>query len=149
MPFAGTGLHGFSGDGGPAVNARFAGPSAIVTDDEGNVYIADSFNHRIRMVDSGGTVRTVAGTGTEGFGGDGGAATSARFNFPTGLAAGADGAIYVADRWNNRIRKIDSAGIVTTIAGNGGTRGPEPGVPAILAPLRRPETVDVDSAGRV
>ena len=149
MPFAGTGLHGFSGDGGPALNARFAGPSAVATDDDGNVYIADTFNHRIRMVDSGGTVRTVAGTGAKGFGGDGGPATSARFHYPAGLAAGADGAIYVADRWNNRIRKIDSAGIVTTIAGNGRTGGTEPGVPAILAPLRRPESVDVDSAGRV
>ena len=149
MPFAGTGQRGFSGDGGPAVNARFAGPSAVATDDMGNVYIADTLNQRIRMVDSGGTVRTVAGTGARGFGGDGGPATSARFNYPTGIAAGADGAVYVADRSNNRIRKIDGAGIVTTIAGNGQAGGPEPGLPAILAPLRRPESVDVDSAGRV
>ena len=113
------------------------------------VYIADTFNHRIRIVDSGGTVRTVAGTGTRGFGGDGGPATSARFNYPNGLAASADGAIYVADYRNNRIRKIDNTGIVTTIAGNGRVGGPKPEVPAVSTPLRRPRTVDVDSAGRV
>ena len=149
MPFAGSGGTGYSGDGGPAVNAVLVFPSSVATDDQGNVYIADSGDHRIRMVDTGGTISTVAGTGTRGFSGDGGPATSAEFDSPAGVAAGSDGAIYVADRRNHRIRRIDSAGIVTTIAGNGQSGGIEPGVPAIRAPLRWPWTVDVDSAGRV
>lgn len=148
-PFAGSGGPGYSGDGGPAVNCQLLFPSAIATDDKGNVYIADYGNHRIRMVDIGGTIQTVAGTGTRGFSGDGGPATSAEFDSPAGVAAGSDGAVYVADRRNNRIRRIDSAGIVTTVAGNGQSGGIEPGVPAVRAPLRWPWTVDVDSAGRV
>lgn len=148
-PFAGGGGPGFSGDGGPAVNARLLFPSAVATDDDGNVYIADTANHRIRMVDAGGTISTIAGTGTRGFSGDGRPATSAEFNSPADVAAGSDGAIYVADRRNHRIRKIDSAGVVTTIAGNGQRGTIEAGVPAIQAPLQSPRGVGVDSAGRV
>ena len=102
--FAGSGRRGFSGDGGPAVNARFAFPRGVATDDQGNVYIADSLNNRIRKVDTGGTVTTIAGTGDRGHSGDRGPATSARFNYPTSLAVGADGAIYLADYRNHRIR---------------------------------------------
>ena len=148
-PFAGGGRYGFSGDGGPAVNARLAFPTGVATDDRGNVYIADNSNHRIRMVDRGGTIETIAGSGARGFAGDGGPATSASFYYPADVAAGADGSVYVADGRNNRIRKIDSAGIVTTIAGNGRIGLPEPGAEAIRSPLRSPRGVGVDSQGRV
>ena len=148
-PFAGTGRIGFSGDGGPAAQARLAFPTGVATDDRGNVYIADSSNHRIRMVDSRGRIETIAGTGVRGFGGDDGPATSASFNYPAAVAAGVDGSLYVADRRNNRIRKIDSAGIVTTIAGNGRTGAAEAGTAAIRSPVRSPGAVGVDSVGRV
>lgn len=148
-PFAGSGRYGFAGDGGPAVNARLASPTGVATDDRGNVYIADNSNHRIRIVDSGGTIETIAGSGARGFAGDGGPATSASFHYPAAVAAGADGSVYVADRRNNRIRKIDSAGIVTTIAGNGQIGLPEPDAEAIRSPLRSPGGVGVDSQGRV
>ena len=148
-PFAGSGGSSHSGDGGPAANAGLQFPSGVATDDQGNVYIADSGDHRIRRVDASGTISTVAGTGARGFSGDGGPATSAEFNSPAGVAAGSDGAVYVADRGNHRIRRIDSAGIVTTIAGNGQSGRIQPDVPAIRAPLRWPESVDADSAGRV
>ena len=148
-PFAGTGRFGFSGDGGPAAEARLAFPAGVATDDRGNVYIADTSNHRIRMVDSRGRIETIAGTGVRGFGGDGGPATSASFNYPADVAAGVDGSLYVADRRNNRIRKIDSAGIVITIAGNGRTGPAEPGTAAIRSPFRSPSAVGVDSFGRV
>lgn len=148
-PFAGSGRYGFSGDGGPAVNAQLAFPTGVATDGIGNVYIADNSNHRIRMVDRGGTIETIAGTGTKGFGGDGGPATSASFYYPADVAAGAEGSVYVADGRNNRIRKIDSAGIVTTIAGNGQIGSPEPGVAAIRSRFRSPGGVGVDSQGRV
>ena len=149
MPFAGSGGSGYSGDGGPAVSAGLQFPFAVATDDMGNVYIADSGDHRIRMVDASGTISTVAGTGARGFSGDGGPATSAEFNSPAGVAAGSDGAVYVADRRNHRIFRIDSAGIVTTIAGNGQSGKIEPDIPAIRAPLRWPWNVDGDSAGSV
>jgi len=149
VPFAGSGRFGFSGDGGPAVDARLAFPSGVATDDRGNVYIADNSNHRIRVVDRAGTIETIAGTGTRGFGGDGGPATNASFQYPAAVAAGADGSVYVADRRNNRIRMIDSAGIVTTIAGNGRIGLPEPDAAAIRSPLGSPGVVGVDSQGRV
>ena len=91
-PFAGTGQDGFSGDGGPAVDAKLASPGGLELDDRGNVYIVDSRNHRIRMVDANGTIQTIAGTGTRGFSGDGGPATSASFNYPADVAVGPDGA---------------------------------------------------------
>ena len=148
-PFAGTGRFGFSGDGGLAVEARLAFPAGVATDDRGNVYIADTSNHRIRMVDSRGRIETIAGTGVRGFGGDSGPATSASFYYPADVAAGVDGSLYVADRFNHRIRKIDSAGIVTTIVGNGRTGAPEAGTAAIRSPFRSPGAVGVDSVGRV
>ena len=149
-PFAGTGRFGFSGDGGPAAEARLAFPAGVATDDRGNVYIADTSNHRIRVVDSRGKIETIAGTGVRGFGGDSGPATSASFYYPADVAAGVDGSLYVADRFNNRIRKIDSSGIVTTIAGNGRrTGGTKPGTTAIRSSFRSPSAVGVDSVGRI
>jgi uncharacterized protein (TIGR03437 family) len=106
---AGTGWQGFSGDGGPAVGADLNHPLGVAVDFAGNLYIADADNHRVRAVASDGVIRTIAGDGTQGFTGDGGAAASARLNFPSGVAAGPDGEIYIADSWNHRVRKLTPA----------------------------------------
>ena len=117
---AGSGERGYSGDGGPAVQAQLAIPSSIALDGDGNLYIADRFNHRIRLVDSTGTITTVAGTGEEGFSGDGGPATEARLGSPSGVAVDGDGNLFIADFSNHRIRRVDAAGTITTIAGTDG-----------------------------
>lgn len=146
---AGSGEHGDSGDGGPAKNAAFSFPGDVALDRDGSIYIADTSNHRIRKVDSGGVLTTVAGTGEPGFRGDGGKASQARFQSPEAVAIGSDGAIYVADWGNHRIRKIDTSGFVTTIAGNGEYGSAQPGVPATQSPLGWPRDVAVDSQGRI
>ena len=116
---AGTGRRGFSGDGGPAVEAKLAGPRGVAVDAAGNLYIADSSNHRIRKVDTSGTITTVAGTGERSFGGDYGPAVQARLSFPRGVAVDVDGNLYIADFENRRVRRVDSSGTITTFAGIG------------------------------
>ncbi len=144
---AGTGVTGFSGDSGPAVNAQFNGPRALAFDSSGNLYVADANNARIRMISPSGTITTVAGNGCC-YGGDGGAATSAQLNYPSGVAVDAAGNMYIADSNNNRIRKV-SGGIITTFAGNGTYGYSGDGGPATSAELRTPNGVFVDSAGNV
>ena len=104
---------------GPANAAQLDLPTGVAVDGVGNVYIADSRNHRIGKVDTSGTITTIAGDGLMGFGGDGGPATAARFNNPGGVAVDSAGNIYIADSRNDRIRRVDSAGTITTIAGDG------------------------------
>ncbi len=116
---AGNGSRGFSTDGGPATAAALASPSGIAVDAFGNLYIADTGSYRIRKVGADGIIRTVAGTGSIGFSGDGGAATEAALSICSGLAVDADGNLYIADQGNARIRKVSTAGIITTVAGNG------------------------------
>ena len=116
---AGIGRWGFSGDGGPAVQAALAAPSDVAVNAAGNLFIADENNHRIRRVDSSGIITTIAGTGERGFSGDGGPAVQAQLNSPGGVAVDEDGNLYIADTENNRIRKIDPSGTITTIAGSG------------------------------
>ena len=116
---AGTGFADFGGDGGPALKAHLNFPAGMALDAEGNLYIADRNNHRIRKVDSKGIVTTISGTGVAGFGGDGGPAVEATLNFPSDLEIDSQGNLYISDRSNNRIRKIDSQGIITTIVGMG------------------------------
>jgi sugar lactone lactonase YvrE len=113
--FAGTGKAGYGGDGGPAVDAELNGPYLLASDARGNLYFADTGNHVIRVVNRKGIIRTVAGTGTPGFRGDGGPATKARLNEPYGVAVDASGAIYIADRGNSRVRRVDRSGTITTI----------------------------------
>ena len=94
----------------------------MAVDAAGNLYIADENNHRIRRVDPSGIITTIAGTGEEGFSGDGGPAVEAHLNFPRGVAVDAAGNVYIADHGNHRIRKVDPSGTITTVAGMGGKR---------------------------
>ena len=107
---AGTGASGYSGDGGPALNAQLNSPQGVAVDASGNLYIADSGNSCIRMVTANGTITTVAGMRSAGFSGDGGAATSARLNSPQGVALDASGNLYIADNNNYRVRKVATSG---------------------------------------
>jgi sugar lactone lactonase YvrE len=102
---AGTGTAGFTGDGGPAVKAQLNGPAGLAVDASGALFIADTGNNRIRRVSPDGTITTVAGSGAKGYSGDGGPAVNAKLSGPTGVAIGPDGALYIADSGNNRIRK--------------------------------------------
>jgi sugar lactone lactonase YvrE len=127
----GTGSAGFSGDGGPGVSAQLRSPQQIALDGAGNLYVADTLNHRIRKIDSTGTITTVAGSGSLGFEGDGGLATEAQLSGPTGVSVDSAGVMYIADRGNNRIRRVSADGVISTIAGGG--RLLQDGVPAETA----------------
>ena len=144
---AGMGAFGFSGDGGPATKARLNVPLAVAVDQEGNLYIADSDNHRIRKVDKVGTITTFAGTGKEGHSGDGGPATSAKFAGPHGLAFDDRGNLYVADIFS--VRKINPSGTIITVAGTGhGGYFSGDGAPATEATLTA-EDIALDSKGNL
>ena len=149
ITFAGTGQGGYGGDGGPAVQARLSYPNGVAVDDAGNLYIADRNNHRIRKVDSSGIITTVVGTGGDGYGGDDGLAVQARLNQPIGVATDSAGNLYIADTDNHRIRKVDSSGIITTVAGTGGDGYGGDGGLAVQARLNRPKGVATDSAGNL
>ena len=147
---AGNGERGFSGDGGPAVDASLAGPSDVAVTADGSVLIADQGNNRIRKVSPGGTITTVAGTGAGDPSGDGGPAATAGVPRPTGLALAADGTLYVSDLAHSLVRRISPSGIITTYAGNGGSMGRSgDGGPARAAELRSPFGLDVDRAGNL
>jgi uncharacterized repeat protein (TIGR01451 family) len=140
---AGTGFNGYSGDGGLAVNAQLSSPTGMALDSAGNLYIADSNNNRIRMVTPTGTISTIAGTGSYGFAGDGGPATSAQFEAPNGVAVDSLGNIYIADSNNNRVRAI-IGGTINTIAGNGTFGYSGDGAAATNAQLASPQGVAVN-----
>ncbi len=146
---AGNGQPGFSGDGGPAVAASMNRPYRIALDSAGNLYIVDSLNNRIRKVDTDGTITTVAGTGAVGFSGDGGPAAGARLGNPVGIAIGSDNTLYIADKDNNRIRKVDAQGIITTIAGTGEAGFSGDGGPARNAAFYWPYGLSFDSTGNL
>jgi trimeric autotransporter adhesin len=135
--FAGTGGGGYSGDGGPAVNATIDGPLDVYADTNGNVLISDQYNHRVRKVDAiTGIITTIAGNGTAGYSGDGGPAVNAKLNQPTGLFVDKQNNIYIAEYGNGTIRKVDGAtGIITTLAGTGVTGFSGDGGPATDAKL--------------
>ncbi len=146
---AGNGVAGFSGDGGPATSATFRNPSGVAADAGGNLYIGDRGNRRVRKVSSGGTISTVAGNGVSGSSGDGGPATSASVGAPEGVAADAGGNLYIADTDNYRIRKVNSVGIITTVAGNGVAGFSGDGALATSASIRTPGGVAVDAGGNL
>jgi len=144
---AGNGANGFSGDGGAATNAEMHWPCAVAVDASGNLFIADSFNNRIREVASGGIITTVAGNGTNGSAGDGGAATNAELSSPEGVVVDASGNLFIADYRNNRIRWVESGGMITTTAGTGAPGFAGDGGPATNAWLNNPFGAAVDAAG--
>lgn len=146
---AGTGIQGFSGDGGPATNARLTAPSGVAVDGNGNLFIVDNANHRIRKVDLNGIITTVAGTGIQGYNGDGIQATSARLNFPEDVAVDGTGNLFIADWNNHRVRKVGTDGIITTVAGNGQLFFSGDGGPAVNATLRYPSGITLDGSGNL
>ncbi|MDE0102383.1 MAG: hypothetical protein OXN89_08380 [Bryobacterales bacterium] len=146
---AGTGKNGCGGDGGSAREALLSGPCGVAVDGVGNVYIADTHNHRIRKVYRSGLISTIAGTGTAGYGGDGRQASRAIFNLPMGVAVDARGNVYVSDFRNHRLRKIDPSGTVSTVAGTGEPGCGGDGGPAVEAKLHSPELIATDALGNV
>jgi len=144
---AGTGASGSSGDGGPATQATLRTPRAIAVAPDGSFYFADNGNHRIRRVGPDGIITTVAGTGAPAFSGDGGAATQAALNAPTGVAVAADGSFYIADQGNHRIRRVGPDGIITTVAGTGASGSSGDGGPATQASFSSPQGVAVAPDG--
>lgn len=146
---AGNGVGGFSGDGGPATSAKLSGPNDVVFDDAGNLFIVD--NRRIRLVDEDtGIITTVAGDGSFGFSGDGGPATSASLNDSVGVALDALGNLFIADRHNWRIRRVDATTeIISTVAGNGWIGFSGDGGPATRASLKAPFGIAIGGAGNL
>lgn len=146
---AGNGTMGFSGDGGQATAAELSDPTLLAFDATGNLYIADRANSLIRKVTTSGIISTVAGNGTLGYSGDGGQATLAALNAPTGIALDVFGNFYIADDQNSRIRKVNSAGIISTIAGNGTMGYSGDGGQATAAELSDPWGITFDAAGNL
>jgi sugar lactone lactonase YvrE len=145
---AGTGEPGGTGDGGPATAARLSSPLRVAVDTNGNLYIADNGNARIRKVTAAGTISAIAGTGKAGFSGDGGPGTFAQIDTVSGLGVDADGNVYIADTGNARIRKLTAGGIINTIAGTGGPGFSGDGGPAARAQIDA-LNLAVDAAGNV
>ncbi|MET0405407.1 MAG: RHS repeat-associated core domain-containing protein [Cystobacter sp.] len=135
---AGTGTRGYGGDGGASTQAPINMPNGVAVGPDGSVYIADTYNHRIRRVDPAGIITTVAGSGMEGFAGDGGPATQARLYLPHSVAVGPDGSLYIADTYNHRIRHVDTEGTISTLAGTGTMGYGGDGGPATQATLSSP-----------
>jgi uncharacterized protein (TIGR03437 family) len=150
---AGDSRAGYSGDGGPATSAQLNNPIGVAVDASGDIYVADSGNNRIREISAKGVITTVSGNGSGGYSGDGGPASGAQLSFPAGVAVDAEGNIYIADEYNNRVRKVSANGTIVTVAGNGaldssgfsGFSGD--GGPATSAQLNNPVGVAVDASG--
>ena len=147
--FAGSGAAGFSGDGGNATSATLSAPSGIFITSAGVLYFCDQANNRIRKISSGGIVTTVAGNGTAGATGDGGQATAATLNNPMGVTVDAAGNVYIADYNNARIRKVNTSGIMSTLAGTGTPGYSADGTAATGATIAMPTGVAADASGNV
>ena len=146
---AGVGTSGYSGDNGPALSARLASPFDVAIDGSGNLLIADQNNHRIRKVTPTGVITTVAGVGIAGFSGDQGPATSAQLRSPRGIAVAGNGNLLIADSLNHRIRTVNTAGIISTVAGTGTFGNIGDNGPAIGARLSSPNDVTADGSGNI
>ena len=146
---AGKGSSGYSGDGGPAVLATLNRPGGTAIDSQGNLYISEIYGNRIRKVDPTGIITTVAGTGTAGYNGDGGPATSAQISTPQGIAVDAAGSLFIADAGNHRIRRVDAAGKISTVAGTGLSGYNGDGRLATSAQLANPQGVALDAEGNL
>ncbi len=143
---AGSGVPGFSGDGGDAVRALLNAPYGVAVDAYGNLYIADLGNRRVRRVSPAGIIETVAGNGQSGSGGDGGPASGAQLSTPRNLAVDSAGALYIADFDAQRIRRV-TAGIISTVAGSGNRGADGDGGPATSASLAFPAGIALDTSG--
>ncbi len=146
---AGKEISAFGGDGGPATSASLSSPLKVAVDSSGNLFIADSSSHVIRKVDTSGNISTVAGTTAPTFGGDGGPATSAHLNFPSDVAVDFSGNLFIADRNNHRVRKVDTSGNISTVAGTGNSGFSGDGGPATSAQLQAPRGIVADSSGNL
>src|ERR1035441_4633979 len=146
---AGNGIGTFAGDGGAAINASLYGPDGVALDASGNLYIADNHNNRILKVGTNGIITSVAGNGSANYAGDGGAATNASLNVPANVALDIAGNLYIADNYNNRIRKVATNGIISTLAGNGTGGYSGDGNTAAYATIYGPSGVAVDNAGNL
>ncbi|MER5681531.1 RICIN domain-containing protein [[Kitasatospora] papulosa] len=142
---AGSGA-GYRGDSGPAVSAQLNCPREVAVDAAGSVYITDAANHRVRVITTDGKINTVAGTGTAGFGGDGGPAVKAQLNYPLGVAVDSTGNVYISDHGNHRVRKIAPDGQISTVAGTGAAGFKGDDGPAVSAQLNRPYALAVSDA---
>ncbi|MEU2059163.1 hypothetical protein [Streptomyces sp. NPDC013455] len=148
VTIAGTGQPGYGGDGGPAAKAMLNQPRALAVDPaSGAWYVAEWKGHRVRRIAADGTITTYAGTGEPGYGGDGGPADRAPLHEPGGLVVAPDGALYVADYWNHRIRRVDRDGIITTVAGTGEPGYGGDGGPAVAARFTEPRGLALDAEG--
>jgi RHS repeat-associated protein len=146
-PMAGNGQQGFSGDGGPAIQAILNGPWNMTVDKTGTIYIADTNNHRVRKVDKNGIITTIAGNGQWYTSGDGGPATQAGVGSPVAVAVDQAGNVYIAG--DHRVRKVNNNGIITTVAGNGQYGYNGDGIPATQARLYAPVGIALDPSGNI
>jgi sugar lactone lactonase YvrE len=145
--FAGTGICGYSGDGGPAASAMLNGPAGLATDRFGNLFVADQGNSRIRKITPSATITTIAGNGTAGYSGDGGPATQANLGSPGAVSVDPSGNVYIGDSNFFVIRKVDTGGIIHTAAGNGTYGFSGDGGPATSAQITSPTAVVADGSG--
>lgn len=143
---AGSGNINYQGDGGSALTTGMA-PMGLKIDASGNIFFADKVNNRVRKIDNNGIITTIAGNGTQGFSGDGGMATAAQLNQPVDVAIGDSGIIYISDWWNNRIRKVNPSGIISTFAGNGSSGFSGDGGAPQKAALNLPQGLFIDTHG--
>ena len=146
---AGTGVPGYTGDGGPAINAQLNSPSGIFLDKDDNLLIADTYNDRIRKVGSDGIIQTIAGNGQEGYEGDGGPARAAKLNSPQSLAIDAAGRIYIGDEHNDAIRVLELDGTIRTLIGSKGPGFSGDGGPASQAQIADPENLWIRKDGSI
>jgi hypothetical protein len=149
VTIAGTGVAGSTGDNGPALAAQLNAPAGLAVDRAGNVLVAEAGGNRIRRIDPAGIITTLAGTGTAGFAGDGGPASSGQLNRPQDVSVDGAGGVLVADTGNDRIRRIGPDGRITTIAGNGVVGFSGDGGSATAAALDGPFGIAIDPAGNI
>jgi hypothetical protein len=146
---AGGGRQGYHGDGGPAVEAGFEHADDVAVDMNGNIYVADNLDHRVRKISPDGTIRTVAGTGAPGYSGDGGPAVAAKLQSPVRVALDSAGNLFIADSGNARVRKVSAAGVITTVAGNGKEGFSGDNGPAASASIGQVSGLAVDRSGNI
>jgi sugar lactone lactonase YvrE len=146
---AGNGIAGYVSDGGPAIATRLQNPDGLVFDRQGNLYIAEYGNHRVRKVTPSGIITTFAGNGTAGYVSDGGPAIATRLHSPRRMAVDETGNVYISDSDNQRIRRVDPDGIITTVAGNGTAGYVDDGGPAATTRIYQPQGVALDRAGNL